>query len=415
MRLALLYCSTHFVYNKVNGLLAQNGTLGIFPEGESHDHRHLIPLQVGAAVMALGAAAQGTPVEIVPVGMTYFHGAHLLRSKVAVEFGNPFKCPPRLVELYKSGDTRSACSELLEIMTKELNAVTLNNPDWKISIKIQQVRRLYQPDDENELDGSQHVAYQKKFEAAYGRFGTIRNTPEGVELVSEVEEFRADCIASDFDGKQLQLIRRVQSSYPNKFMQLGFLLNHLALFLVSFSLSLLGLLLNLPIWIICRHVAKKAQAKALAEIKQKDAAYDVVMSSMVAMAFLLSIPFYLGYTFIVANFVSILIEDGEVGGPSKTWEQHLAWAIPLAFLLLLPSFSYYSIHLFDFWYYSWKKVVAISKSNSCECKRLLLKRKKLQHKIRKFVDMTHHAETMNLTGNVSATVGVVATLTKDEV
>jgi len=42
------------VFNAVNELLANNGTLGIFPEGGSHDQGHLIPLKAGVTIMALG-------------------------------------------------------------------------------------------------------------------------------------------------------------------------------------------------------------------------------------------------------------------------------------------------------------------------------------------------------------------------
>ena len=70
------------VFDKVFKVLAKNGTIGIFPEGGSHDQGHLIPLKAGVTIMALGAASQGTPVKIVPCGLTYFH-AHRFRSKVS--------------------------------------------------------------------------------------------------------------------------------------------------------------------------------------------------------------------------------------------------------------------------------------------------------------------------------------------
>jgi glycerol-3-phosphate O-acyltransferase / dihydroxyacetone phosphate acyltransferase len=58
------------VFEMVYDVLGKNGTIGIFPEGGSHDQGHLIPLKAGVTIMALGAAAQGTPVKIVPVGLT---------------------------------------------------------------------------------------------------------------------------------------------------------------------------------------------------------------------------------------------------------------------------------------------------------------------------------------------------------
>lgn len=51
------------VFNRVFDLLAKSGTVGMFPEGGSHDQGHLIPLKAGVTIMALGAAVQGTPVK----------------------------------------------------------------------------------------------------------------------------------------------------------------------------------------------------------------------------------------------------------------------------------------------------------------------------------------------------------------
>jgi hypothetical protein len=51
------------------------GRIGIFPEGSSHDRADLLPLKAGVTLMALGAAAQhNVEVQIVPCGLTYFHG-----------------------------------------------------------------------------------------------------------------------------------------------------------------------------------------------------------------------------------------------------------------------------------------------------------------------------------------------------
>src|SRR5207237_130098 len=48
--------------------LAAGRTIGIFPEGLSHDASQLARFKTGAARLALGAATRGTPVTIVPCG-----------------------------------------------------------------------------------------------------------------------------------------------------------------------------------------------------------------------------------------------------------------------------------------------------------------------------------------------------------
>jgi glycerol-3-phosphate O-acyltransferase/dihydroxyacetone phosphate acyltransferase len=81
------------VFGEVNRRLANNGTIGMFPEGGSHDQGHLLPLKAGITIMALGSAAEGTPVLLTPVGLVYFH-AHRFRSKAVVQYGEPFPPPP---------------------------------------------------------------------------------------------------------------------------------------------------------------------------------------------------------------------------------------------------------------------------------------------------------------------------------
>jgi glycerol-3-phosphate O-acyltransferase/dihydroxyacetone phosphate acyltransferase len=51
-------------------------SIGIFPEGGSHDRSELLPLKAGVTIMALGALdkAPETKLYIVPCGLNYFHG-----------------------------------------------------------------------------------------------------------------------------------------------------------------------------------------------------------------------------------------------------------------------------------------------------------------------------------------------------
>jgi glycerol-3-phosphate O-acyltransferase/dihydroxyacetone phosphate acyltransferase len=58
------------VYKKVHAELNRNSTIGIFPEGGSHDRTQLLPLKGGVTAMAMGAMAKynGLDVKIVPCG-----------------------------------------------------------------------------------------------------------------------------------------------------------------------------------------------------------------------------------------------------------------------------------------------------------------------------------------------------------
>lgn len=68
------------MYTSVWNVLKNNGCVGIFPEGGSHDRTELLPLKAGVCIMALGAMAKyNSPVKIVTVGLNYFRG-HKFRS-----------------------------------------------------------------------------------------------------------------------------------------------------------------------------------------------------------------------------------------------------------------------------------------------------------------------------------------------
>ena len=69
------------VRSPVRSTLAR--TVGIFPEGGSHDRPSLLPFRAGVAIMALSSLAKhpSIPLRLVPVGINYFSG-HRFRSRV---------------------------------------------------------------------------------------------------------------------------------------------------------------------------------------------------------------------------------------------------------------------------------------------------------------------------------------------
>jgi glycerol-3-phosphate O-acyltransferase/dihydroxyacetone phosphate acyltransferase len=129
---ALPYVDQHEVSGHVYQRLNENGTIGIFPEGGSHDRPDLLPLKAGVSVMALGAMSQNKniKIKIVPVGLSYFH-PHKFRSRAVVEFGTPIEVPRELVDLFDQGGAakRDGCGRLLEMIHDGLKAVTIRTPD----------------------------------------------------------------------------------------------------------------------------------------------------------------------------------------------------------------------------------------------------------------------------------------------
>ena len=113
------------MFDRVHSALARGESLGIFPEGGSHDHTHLLPLkvpppltahthtadiifvtlsivQVGIAAIAFGAMEKyAVNVPIVPVGLTYYRG-HRFRGRVVVEFGAPLRIDKDMYQTYRN-------------------------------------------------------------------------------------------------------------------------------------------------------------------------------------------------------------------------------------------------------------------------------------------------------------------------
>ncbi|GMI46879.1 hypothetical protein TrCOL_g2549 [Triparma columacea] len=362
------------VFGDVNALLANNGTIGMFPEGGSHDQGHLLPLKAGITIMALGSAAEGTPVLIIPVGLVYFH-AHRFRSKAVVQYGEPFPPPPRLVEMYRGGETRKACGELLEIVTRRLAEVTINTPDFKTNKILQTVRRLYQPDMLKQMTGREFMGYSKKFTTGFER---IKETEGAKKVLSEVSEYMEELKRMGIKDKELRLVYRVKKQYGNECMVSMFGYSHLLLFLVTLPLSFPGLLLNTPIMYLSRHLALKQQVRALKASKVKVGAYDVVASEMVKWAGVFVPIFYTIYIIIVAVAADIYMRG-------KEWKM-MRLLTPVLVFVFLPHLSYVSILLSDVWFFSWKKFCAIFRRGGSDFKKMGLRRLELVRRVRKFVE-----------------------------
>lgn len=121
------------MYSAVYQKLTEGGSIGIFPEGGSHDRTDLLPLKAGVSIMALGAisAHPDLQLRIVPVGLSYFHPDRF-RSRAVVEFGSPIEIPSELVtEFEKGGETKNkAIGEFMDLIVDGLKSVTIRAPDF---------------------------------------------------------------------------------------------------------------------------------------------------------------------------------------------------------------------------------------------------------------------------------------------
>jgi glycerol-3-phosphate O-acyltransferase / dihydroxyacetone phosphate acyltransferase len=107
-------------------LLARGGTIGICPEGVSHDDPGLKPIKTGAARISLAAVSTGEvrDLKIVPAGL-YYTSKTSFRSDALLYFGNPIDVEP--VPLEPDGTPpRDAVRKLSNRIEKALREVILD-------------------------------------------------------------------------------------------------------------------------------------------------------------------------------------------------------------------------------------------------------------------------------------------------
>ena len=261
----------------------------------------------------------------------------------------------------------------------------MNTPDYKTNKLLQTVRRMYQPDHLKQLSGLEYMAYSKKFTMGFEK---QQNTPQIQSLLQEIDVYLTDLSIHNLKDKSLKLINRVMLTYPSPVLIWGYVLTHSLIVLLSFPLSIPGIILNLPIAYLSRRRALASQKIALANSKVKVGAYDVVASEMVKWAGVFMPAFYLVYILTAAVITAWLVDDEHPEGVRM-----LEWLIPVGLAAGLPVFSYYSIRLADVWYFSMVKAYAVARRNRGECPRLLARRKELQASVRRYVEVHMREKT----------------------
>lgn len=146
--------------------LQQGRAITIFPEGKSHSEPQLAELKTGCARIALAALAKGTPVKIVPIGLTFLQKDRF-RSRARIDVGPvfdpaPFVPKPRAgpgastasaAELRSSSggtseerqgeDAFEAARKLTDAIADRIRAVTLNLEQWEDLPLIATAEQLY--------------------------------------------------------------------------------------------------------------------------------------------------------------------------------------------------------------------------------------------------------------------------------
>ncbi|MBW0505626.1 hypothetical protein O181_045341 [Austropuccinia psidii MF-1] len=318
----LPYVDQTRMYSKVYEKLKNGGCLGIFPEGGSHDRTDLLPLKAGVSIMALGAMSANPEitVQIVPVGLSYFH-PHRFRSRAVVEFGDPIQIPQDLVRDFEKGDEdkKSAIAKVMELVYDGLKSVTVQAPDYDTLQVIQAARRLYRPPDRH-LSLATVVELNKRFITGYLRY---KDEPRVIALKTKTLEYNKTLSYLGLKDHQVEKINR---SWWKSLILLCF---RAGLVTGWGVLALPGVVLNAPMFICAKIISRKKAKEALAASTVKIAGRDVLATWKVLVSLGLAPPLYITY-------VAIAISLGlKYNVPRK----YIAWT-PLAMLLALPSIGY---------------------------------------------------------------------------
>ena len=124
-------------------LLARGGTIGICPEGVSHDEPRLRPIKTGAARISIASVATGEVrnLKIVPAGL-YYTAKTRFRSSALLYFGEPIEVVR--VPLESDGTPpRAAVRELSNKIETALRAVILDAEQEDLLRTISRAERIF--------------------------------------------------------------------------------------------------------------------------------------------------------------------------------------------------------------------------------------------------------------------------------
>jgi hypothetical protein len=149
-------------------LLSSGGTIGICPEGVSHNAPGLRPIKTGAARIALASVSTGEVpnLQIVPAGLYYTSKTHF-RSSALLYFGKAIQVRP--VQLESNGTPpRDAVRELSSKIETALREVILDAQHEEALQTITRAERIFSAENHDDDDSlTDELELQQQFIKAY--------------------------------------------------------------------------------------------------------------------------------------------------------------------------------------------------------------------------------------------------------
>jgi glycerol-3-phosphate O-acyltransferase/dihydroxyacetone phosphate acyltransferase len=189
-------------------LLARGVTIGICPEGVSHDEPRLKPLKTGAARIALAAASSGEAMDlkIVPVGL-YYTEKTTFRSSALLYFAAAL--PVNAVQLEPDGTPpRAAVRELSDQIETALREVMLHAEQEEALSLISRAEQIFSAAEVGEHDEEQRLErsleLHQRFLEGYA-FHRSRS-PQRIDLIeTRIARFEYELKEAGIDPSDLSL------------------------------------------------------------------------------------------------------------------------------------------------------------------------------------------------------------------
>jgi glycerol-3-phosphate O-acyltransferase/dihydroxyacetone phosphate acyltransferase len=192
-------------------LLARGGTIGICPEGVSHDEPGLRPIKTGAARIALAAVSTGevSNLKIVPAGL-YYTSKTRFRSDALLYFGVPIDVEP--VTLEPNGTPpREAVRKLSSEIERALRDVILDAQHEEELQITTRAERIFSSESEDGAGESlkDELRLQQRFIKAYSILQ--ERQPERLrKLETRMLRFEEELKQAGMDPEELTAPRSTQ-------------------------------------------------------------------------------------------------------------------------------------------------------------------------------------------------------------
>jgi 1-acyl-sn-glycerol-3-phosphate acyltransferase len=292
-------------------LLARGGTIGICPEGVSHDEPRLRPIKTGAARIALAAVSTGevADLKIVPAGL-YYTSKTKFRSAVLLYFGKPIEVAP--VELEADGNPpRIAVRDLSNRIECAIREVMLDAEHEEALQTISRAERIFSSEAEEE--GSESLAnelqLQQRFVKAYHVLQ--EQAPERLrKLEVRMSRFEEELTQAGVDPDDLSPPTSTLDVFTH-------LITRVVFFLLLIGPATLGALVHYPAYRLGGYLATRFSKSE-----------DDVVSTVKIMSAMLLFP----VTWLVAAAAGYKLEG---------------WTVALVALMLIPLAGYVAIRFFE--------------------------------------------------------------------